>query len=308
VEAIKEDISKLNIVTNNFNNTIETTIGVAYQTEEDIFRKAELALKEARNTGKNQIKYYSSDLKIIKKISNANHWTLIIKKALNNNGILAYAQPIYSLKDNTIEKYELLVRLKHEETVYSPHHFLEAASDSGYLYKIFKFMFEEGCRYASSLGNRYSINISDCEFHHAGLVEFIQETIDKYSVDPSLLSLEILEYNAITHSESIKDVIMKIHEIGIEFIVDDFGVQCSNFAQAQFLPITTLKIDGSFIKNIHESRDSQIIVKTIQTYAKEKGLKLVAEFVCDENVYNKVKELGIDFAQGYYLQEPQEIV
>ena len=169
-------------------------------------------------------------------------------------------------------------------------------------------MFEEGCCYASSLGNRYSINISDCEFHHAGLVEFIQETIDKYSVDPSLLSLEILEYNAITHSESIKDVIMKIHEIGIEFIVDDFGVQCSNFAQAQFLPITTLKIDGSFIKNIHESRDSQIIVKTIQTYAKEKGLKLVAEFVCDENVYNKVKELGIDFAQGYYLQEPQEIV
>ncbi len=308
VEAIKEDISKLNIVTNNFNNTIETTIGVAYQTEEDIFRKAELALKEARNTGKNQIKYYSSDLKIIKKISNANHWTPIIKKALDSNGMLAYAQPIYSMKDNTIEKYELLVRLKHEETVYTPYYFLEAASDSGYLYKIFKFMFEEGCRYASKLGNRYSINISDCEFHQTGLVEFIQETVDKYSVDPSLLSLEILEYNAITHSESIKDVIMKIHEIGIEFIVDDFGVQCSNFAQAQFLPITTLKIDGSFIKNIHESTDSQIIVKTIQTYAKEKGLKLVAEFVCDEDVYNKVKELGIDFAQGYYLQEPQEIV
>jgi len=83
-------------------------------------------------------------------------------------------------------------------------------------------------------------------------------------------------------------------------------VQCSNFGQTGFLPITTLKIDGSFIKNLPDSRDSQTVVKTIQTFAKEKGFKVVAEFVCDEKVYNTVKELGIEFVQGYYLGKPKE--
>ncbi|MDA7818530.1 bifunctional diguanylate cyclase/phosphodiesterase, partial [Sulfurimonas sp.] len=307
VELIKEDISKLNIVTNNFNKTIETTIGVAYQTEKDVMRKAELALKEARNTGKNQIKYYSNDLKVIQQISNTNHWAPIINHAIQNNDLIAYAQPIYKVSDNTIDKYELLVRLSHEGTIYTPYHFLDAAHYSGNLYNIFKFMFEEGCRYAAKTGNRYSINISDYEFHQSGLVDFIKNTIDKHGADANLISLEILEYNSITDSDEVNNMISEINSMGIEFVIDDFGVQCSNFGQTQSLPITTLKIDGSFIKNINESKNSQIVVKTIQTFAREKGLKLVAEFVCDEAVYNKVKDLGIEYVQGYYLGEPAEL-
>ncbi|MDF1883313.1 EAL domain-containing protein [Sulfurimonas sp. SAG-AH-194-C21] len=304
VENIKKDISQLHIVTNNFNKTIQTTIGVAHQTDTDIVRKAELALKEARSTGKNQIKYYSSDLKIIQQISNTNKWAPIIQHALEHDELISYAQPIHNTKDNTIDKYELLVRLKHKETIYAPLDFLPAAEHSGNLYNIFKFMFKEGCRLSSRTGNRYSINIGDSDFNNEGLLPYIESTLREYNVDPTLLSLEVLEYNAITRSKEMKEKVMKIHTLGIEFVVDDFGVQCSNFAQTEFLPITTLKIDGSFIKNLPESRDSQIVVKTIQTFAREKGLKLVAEFVCDEKVYNKVKELGIEFVQGYYLGEP----
>jgi len=304
VEGIKNDISQLNLITDNFNKTVETTIGVAYQSEDDVMRKAELALKEARNTGKNKIKFYSTDLKVIKEISNTNHWAPIIKSALEDKRIMAYAQPIYNLNDDSIDKYELLVRLKHEETVYSPFNFLNAASNSGQLYNIFKFMFEEGCRLAAKTGSRYSINISDCELHSEGLVVFIKATLEKYKINPQNISLEILESNAITQSDEMKDLIMSIHDTGVEFVVDDFGVQCSNFSQTEFLPVTTLKIDGSFIKNLHECKNSQIVVKTIQTFAKEKGLKLVAEFVCSQEVYDKIKEFGIEYAQGYHLGEP----
>ena len=307
VEKIKDDISHLTMITDNFHKTIETTIGVAYQSDDDILKKAELALKEARNTGKNQIKFYSTDLKVIQQITDTNHWAPIIKKALSHGGIMAYAQPIYNVKTESIDKYELLVRLEHEGVVHSPYKFLEAANHSGQLYNIFKFMFKEGCRQASKTGNHYSINISDCEFQNEGLIEFIEATIQEYNTDPSLISLEILEYNSITNSDEIKDNILKIHDLGIEFIVDDFGVQCSNFAQTQYLPITTLKIDGSFIQNINESLDSQIIVKTIQTYAKEKDLKLIAEFVCDKEVYDTVKDLGIEYVQGYYFAEPEPL-
>ena len=307
VEMIKNDISKLHLVTDNFNKTLETRIGVAYQTDDDVMRKAELALKEARNTGRNQIKYYSNDLKVIHQIRDTNKWAPIISNALKNDGLIAYAQPIYEVEGERIDKYELLVRLKYEDTVYSPIHFLDAAKNSGYLYNIFEFMFEEGCRMAALTGNKYSVNIGDCEFQNVDLVGFMDSCIKKYDVNASLLSLEILEYNAITHSDDIKESIEAITDLGIEFIIDDFGVQCSNFAQAQFLPISTLKIDGSFIKNIHQSVDSQIIVKTIQTFAKEKGLKLIAEFVCDEKVYNKVKEMGICYVQGYHLGEPKPL-
>lgn len=304
VENIKDEISKLHMITDNFNKTIETTIGVAHQSEDDVIRKAELALKEARNTGKNQIKFYSSDLKVIEQISNTNHWAPIIKHALENEGLIAYAQPIYNMLTNSIEKYELLVRLKHEGTIYSPFHFLFAAGHSGQLYNIFKFMFEEGCRLALKTGFCFSINISDCEFHNEGLIQFIKSMLEKYKVDPKLLSLEILESNSITQSDEIKEKIRSIDALGIEFLIDDFGVQCSNFGQTESLPIRTLKIDGSFIKNIHESENSQIVVKTIQTFAREKKFQLVAEFVCSKEVYDAVIELGIEFAQGYYLGEP----
>lgn len=307
VEKIKDDISQLHIVTDNFNKTIETTIGVAYQTEEDVMRKAELALKEARNTGRNQIKFYSSDLKIIQQINDTNRWAPIIKYGLEHGGMMAYAQPIHRVDDRSIDKYELLVRLKHEGIIYTPYHFLTAAKNSGQLYNIFKFMFEQGCALAVKTGHRFSINISDCELSNEGLLEFINTTMKKYSVDPGLLSLEILEYNAISHSIEIKEILITIHSLGIELIVDDFGVQCSNFGQTEHLPISTLKIDGSYIQNVHESRNSQIVVKTIQTFAREKGLKLIAEFVCDENVFEKVKELGIEYVQGYYLSKPAPI-
>ena len=304
IEKIKEDISQFSIVTENFSTHIETTIGVAYQTENDVLKKAELALKEARNLGRNQIKFYSNDLKIIQQINDTNHWSPIIKHALEHDEIMAYAQPIFNINDKSIDKYELLVRIKYKEEIYSPNKFINAARNSGQLYNIFKFMFDQGCRQASKTGHHYSINISDNEFHNEGLFEFIQSSIDDHEVDPKLLSLEIMESSAVTHSDEIQDLILKIHNIGVEFIVDDFGVQCSNFAQAEFLPISTLKIDGSFIKNIDESENSEIIVKTIQTFAKEKGFKLVAEFVCNEKVYNEIKKLGIEYAQGYYLAEP----
>ena len=307
VDKIKDDISKLHIITNNFNKSIETTIGVAYQTEEDVMRKAELALKEARNTGRNQIKFYSNDLKIIQQINNTNRWAPIIKYGLEHDGLMAYAQPIHRVHDRSIYKYELLVRLRHEGTVYTPHHFLTAAKNSGQLYNIFKFMFAQGCKLAAKTAHRFSINISDCELGNEGLLLFITSCIKKYAVDPKLLSLEILEYNAISHSMEIKEVLIAVHALGIELIVDDFGVQCSNFGQTEHLPISTLKIDGSYIQNVHESINSQIVVKTIQTFAREKGLKLIAEFVYNEEVFEKVKELGIEYVQGYYLSEPAPI-
>jgi diguanylate cyclase (GGDEF)-like protein len=304
VEKIKDDISKLNIVTNNFNETISTTIGVASHSENNLIKKAEFALKEARIKGKNQIKYYSEDLQIIQRFNDVKEWS----PKLKSGELKAYYQPIYDLKTNEIDKYELLVRLKHEGEVHTPFKFLAAAQESGQIYDIFKFMFKEACIKAKQTSKRFSVNIGDNEFTNDGIVKYIKDTLSTCGSDPKLLSLEILEYKSIDHSGDVIKIINEIHNLGIEIVVDDFGVECSNFGQIECLPIDVIKIDGSFIKNLPTSADSQIIVNTIKTFALAKNIKLVAEFVCDKEVYDMVKKYDIDFAQGYYLGKPSSSI
>ena len=304
VEQIKRDISQLHIITDNFNQTLDTTIGVAYQSEKNLMRKAELALKEARNTGKNKIKYYSEDLKIIQQLKDVNYWGPILKNGFTNGAVKAYYQPIYNLKTNKIEKYEMLIRLEHDNEVHSPFKFLDAATHTGQQYDIFRFMFEEACNQVEKTGLKFSVNIGDTEFENEDILDFITSNIQKRNIDPTLLSIEILEYTSISSEESIKKKINEIHELGVGIAVDDFGINCSNFGQIENLPIDTIKIDGSFIKNLPTCENSHIIVKSIQTFAKEKNIKLVAEFICDEKVLKIVNELGIEYGQGYHLGKP----
>lgn len=306
VKAIRSDILKIKIITNNFNNRVAISIGVAYQNEHNLLRKAELALKEARNSGINKIKYYSDDLKILKKIENTNKWVPIIQEQIENASFLVYYQPIYNLRTYTIDKYETLIRIEHKGQIYSPGLFIQAAYDAGFMYEIFKFMFINACKKISKENVKLSVNIGTQELERDELHDFIKVNIEKYGVDTNKLSFEILEYNSVAKNNRIHENILKIYKLGIEIIIDDFGVNCSNFAQLQNLPISIIKIDGSFIENIASSKESQIIVKTIQTYAREKNIKLVAEYVANKGALSKIMELNIEYGQGNYLGAAQE--
>ncbi len=305
IAQIKKDIAKLHIITNNFNRTIDTTIGVAYQGEKNTMQKAELALNEAKNQGKNQITYYSEDLKIIQKIENTQHWGGILKEAIQSDDIIAYYQPIVDTFSGEIYKYEMLVRLKHEGKIYTPYYFLEAAENTGQLYDIFKYMFTTACVKVNESNIKLSVNIGDIELSHPNLMVFIKKTIEFFDVDISKISLEILEYNSISEHLYVKDKIIALHNLGFEIVIDDFGTRCSNFSQIENLPIGILKIDGQYIKDIDTCENSRVVTETIFKYAQKKGLKVVAEFVHSQEVYDIVKEIGLDYMQGYHLSEPK---
>jgi len=306
VKAIRSDILKLKIITNNFNNRVDISIGVAYESHENILRKAELALKEARNSGINKIKYYSKDLKVLKQIDNTSFWAPIIQENIMNDSLLVYFQPIYNLRTYTIDKYELLMRMKHENKIYLPGSFIDAAYQAGLMYDIFKFMFTKACQKVQKRALKFSVNIGNQELEKEELFEFVSETIKRYEVDATKLSLEILEYNSVSNNRVIKENLLKIHTLGVAIIIDDFGVNCSNFGQLQDLPVSIIKIDGSFIANIDSSKESQTVVKTIQTYAKEKNIKLVAEYIANKEVLRTVLGLNIEYGQGNYLYAAQE--
>jgi diguanylate cyclase (GGDEF)-like protein len=308
VSLIKKDISQLRITSNDFDHFIDTTIGVAYQGEKNIIQKAILALNDAKNHGKNQITYYNNDLKIIKDIQNTHYWGRILKKAIENNELIAYYQAIYDTYTLEIIKYEMLIRLKYNNEIHKPYEFMDAAQNSGQLFNIFKFMFTTACQKVSDENIPLSINMGDIELSHPDLMTFINKILSHYTIDTSLITIEVLEHKSISQNPYIKDRIMALDKLGFEITIDDFGTRCSNFSQIENLPVKTLKIDGQYIKNIDKSKNSMIVVETIQRYAKEKELKLVAEFVHSEEVYKKVKDLGIDYVQGDYLHKAQAAI
>ena len=121
---------------------------------------------------------------------------------------------------------------------------------------------------------------------------------------PELIVFEILESEGINNFSEIISFIKAVKEMGCKIAIDDFGSGYSNFERISQLEVDYVKIDGSLIKNIDTNQNNEILVQTIVDFSKKIGIKTIAEFVHSESVYKKVKELGIDYAQGYYIGEP----
>jgi diguanylate cyclase (GGDEF)-like protein len=305
ISIIKEDIYKHEFHVKGVKLHISATLGAVLNEQGNIIQKAEFALKEARLYGKNNARKYSDDLQIVRTVHSNFLWTGRIRDAIKHHKILAYFQPIQDVKSGKIQKYETLVRLEYDNEIYVPFHFLDAALYSGQMFEIFKIMLGAACKKAQKNAHTFSINISEYDLKHPKFVPTIHKITQHYKVAPNRIIFEILENNSISKNNKIQDVLNVLHEDGFRLAIDDFGAECSNFGQLNNLPIDFIKIDGQFIKNIVKDRNSQITAKTILDYAHQKEIPVVAEFVCSKEVYDYVKEMGVDFVQGYEIAQPQ---
>ena len=302
---IKTEINKASFLLGGIENRLSVTMGLVMHEEGNIIQKAEFALKEARSHGKNRITTYSKDIKIIQTIKHNSIWIKRIQDALEEDRFVGYFQPIFDTKTREIIKYECLVRMLYEDQVVGPFEFLECARSSGQLYGIFKIMFETACKKSKEFSGQFTVNMTDLDLQEPDLLSFIDETLTKYAVDPTQIGLEILEQKSIINNQEIKKNIVTLADKGIAIIVDDFGIECSNFGQLVSLPISLLKIDGSFIKDINENIKHKVIVESIIGFSKKMNIPMVAEFVHSERILDMVTEMGITQAQGYYLGEPK---
>ena len=284
---------------------LTASIGIVLDEYGNIIQKAEFALKEARLHGKNNLKTYSDDLNILRTIHSNSLWTTRIRNALEKSDVIAYFQPIKNARTGEIEKYETLVRVKYEDEIYSPFHFLDAARYSGQLFEIFKIMFEEACKKVISTSFSFTVNISDYDLKHPKFMLYITKIAKRYRINTNRITFEVLENNSISKQHDIQKTLNKLHELGYKLAIDDFGAECSNFGQLNNLNIDFIKIDGAFIKNIIEDKDSQIIAKTILDFAHQKKIPVIAEFVCSQEVCTYVKKMGVDYLQGYEIAEPK---
>lgn len=276
------------------------------QSELPLFSRADIALDEAKK--QEHIKYLSFDeARNEKELFSQNQaWAKRLQKALHENRLVPFFQPIYDIKKKKVHKFEALVRMIEGDEVISPYLFLDVAKQMGKLTDITLLMlravFTEAKKYPEV---EFSVNTSFEDFEEANLMRDIQNMVISFGVDTHNIIIEILETGKYKDERHVIKTIDDLKRLGFKIAIDDFGAGNSNFAHLMLMQADYIKIDGQFIKNIASDEQSQNITRTINEFAHMTEAKTVAEFVCDAAVFETVCALGVDFVQGYYLCEPK---
>jgi len=284
---------------------VSMTVGVVSDEIGNMIQKAEIALREARAVGRNRVEVYSDKLQIIQKIHENNKWSTWLRDALEEDRVLAYYQPIVDCSNDKIVKYETLVRLEREGMVYAPIHFLGSARYAGLLHYITRRMIEKSFEKFADNALKVSINITDIDLMEKGFLDFLESVRARYKIDPHRISFELLEETSLSDNFIAQAQLHQLQLLGYGIVIDDFGVQCSNFGQMGIMQLEALKIDGKFIRDIVTDEHAQNVTESIVFFAKKKKFPVIAEFVHSKEVYEVVKSMGVEYAQGYYLGEPK---
>jgi len=233
----------------------------------------------------------------------------VIKRAIDDIKIISYFQPIINNKTQEVEKYESLVRLVDtDEKVMSPYFFLDVAKKAKYYAQITMIVLENSFNALDYTDKDISINISVLDIEKRSSRDKIFSLLDKYSKDAHRIVFELLEDENVRDFELIKSFIEEVKQKGVQIAIDDFGAGYSNFERLLDFQPDILKIDGSIVKNIETDTYSLSVVETIVTFAKKQNIKIVAEYVENEKIFNILRDLGVDYSQGYYFGKPEPLV
>ena len=273
-------------------------VGIGKNMEE-----ADIALKYAKTVSK-PIIIYNKNLPIIQKMQERAKWREIIQKAIKEDNIIPFVQPI--IDNNTLKtiKYECLMRLKHEEKYYPPI-FLEYAKQTYQYETIQRIMITKCFKVFSKIKKHFSINLDIDDLSNEEFKKWLINGIKKHNIS-SLLTIEILETQSL--NEKTINYLQELKNLGISIAIDDFGSGYSNFIyMVKKIPADTLKIDGSIIKESINNNQTKKLLQKIIEISKEFNFFTIAEFVENEEIFNLVKNLKIDASQGYYFSTPFEI-
>jgi len=285
---------------------LRVTLGAVYDINEGL-EKADIALKLAKKRSESYI-VYDESLRIKQQYKKNIDWITKLKNAIEDDRIVPFFQPIFDNKTGKIVSCECLIRLIDEDdSIVSPFEFLPVAKKSRLYNKLTEIMIRKSCVYFENIDCDFSVNLSIADMLNSDIKDYIRYKINKHNVSQKII-LEILETEGIQNYEEIISFINEMKALGCRIAIDDFGSGYSNFEYLLKLNIDYVKIDGTLIRNIDKDENAQIVAETVVDFASKLHVKTIAEYVHNEAVFNKVKELNIDRTQGFYLAKPQREV
>ena len=280
-------------------HTIQFTAGISVG--RNAFNFAEDALKEAKEDEQHitvNLKNTISEERFFNMYEEVER----VKKAINTDNIVPYFQAIQDVSTGKINKYETLARLIDNEQVISPFFFIKAAKKSRLYSKITRIIIKKSFSVMSKIGAEFSINLDVTDFKNEETMNYLFIMIDKYNIAEQLI-VEFLEDYEFDNNSKIVEVLNKLKNKGVRLAIDDFGTGYSNFTLLHTLKPDFLKIDGSLVKNIKDQEHFKTL-KTITELATNLNIKVIAEFVENEEIYNLLECAGVDYAQGYFISKP----
>jgi diguanylate cyclase (GGDEF)-like protein/PAS domain S-box-containing protein len=290
-------------------------IGKEVRTIYDLLRAADFACYAAKEMGRNQIQIYSPDDLTMVRRKGEMEWVQRINYALEQGLFCLYCQEIVPLASASRSKYEFLLRMKTANgDVVPPSVFLPAAERYQQISVIDRWVIKYAFEVIASLTleqlhniDCFNINLSGQSVSDPELLDYIIESFEDTGVSPEHVCFEITETAAIANLTSARYLITALKDMGCRFALDDFGSGLSSFGYLRSLPVTFVKIDGAFVRDMDSDEADLAMVKSINQVAHALGIKTVAEYVESQEVYDLVTAIGIDFAQGVHIAKPVEV-
>jgi len=277
---------------------------------ESLLTGSDLAMYKAKRAGKNTIaRADQSDQEMASEIQKKGEF---LRRAIDEDRIEPFVQPIYNVRNGEIFGYEVLARIRDGKRYMAAGQFIDVAESLGFASKIDQIILTKGLHAREEKGlwnKRFFFNLSTKSLFGDTYVGVIEEHYKRAPL-PSRntgVTIEILEREAIHNVNGLMDIIEQMKQRGISFALDDFGSGFSSFVYLKYFDTDFVKIDGEFVKNIVVNEKDRIFVKHIHQIAKEFGKETIAEYVEDEETLAILKEIGVDYAQGFHLGRPHQL-
>ncbi|WP_304640037.1 ammonium transporter [Pseudomonas sp.] len=282
----------------------------------EVLSAADSACYAAKDSGRNRIHIYQADDQQLLTRRGEMLWVNRIRQAIEADLLRLYVQPVVRVQgSDDAPAFEVLVRMLGEDGQVIPpgafmpaaeRYLLSSAIDRWVVGNFLAWVGDYSRRCAGRPGS-YSINLSAASLGEQGFLDFVLETIARHQVPPAVICFEITETSAIANLSRALTFMQRLKAIGCCFALDDFGSGLSSFAYLKNLPVDFLKIDGVFVKDIDTDPIARAMVASINTIGHEMGLKTVAEFVENGEILERLKMLGVDYAQGYHIGRPRPL-
>ena len=319
MKKVAEVISQIELEWNGTVHEVSVSIGLAPITADlanvsSVLSNAESARLAAKERGRNQIQVFKLNDSDLLRRKDQIQWVSRTQSALRENRFQLFAQLICPISASSeLPHFEILIRMLDDDNhPIEPVHFLAAAENFFLMPKIDRWVITNTFHYLKKLHDEYgthvcqvSINLSGQSLTDKNLARFITDLLEEYQLDPQIICFEVTESAAVANLADAQYFINEIRARGCKFSLDDFGTGQSSFSYLKNLPVDYLKIDGSFVKSIVEDSVSLSMVSAINQVGHAMNLKTVAEFVENDNILERLREVGIDYAQGYAIDEPQ---
>jgi len=317
-ERLCQELTKIEVVGAARVHRVSSSIGIALFPEhgefvDELLANADIAMYQAKEAGRNGWHVFEPDELGRQQVQERVYWNEKVKQALAHDLITMHFQPILDLQTGEISHYEALLRVPDDKgNPLSPSKFIQSAERSGLIQDIDRRILRKVIGMKAELESRglfqtLAVNLSGISFRNPHLIDHIRECLDTYRIRADQLIFEITETAAVADVSDTAEKMRAIKEFGCQFALDDFGVGFSSMYYLRQLPVDYVKLDGSFIRNLHQTPDDQVLVRALVEVAKAFGKKAIAEFVEHEETLDILRTLGVEYAQGYYIDRPKPL-